>query len=90
MASPPGTKGDLKVANVLAGAGCAIGHRAAAKRAGAAEDATGAELGLGWVQRLVHKIDFVPKIIYRFFLNMTINCYNENGWNRCLDAVVLY
>ena len=41
--------GDLAVGYVLASQARALRHRAAAKGAGAAEDATGAELVLGWI-----------------------------------------
>ena len=40
---------DLAVGDVLAGPASAIGHSAVSQEAGAAEDAAGAELGLGWV-----------------------------------------
>jgi hypothetical protein len=47
--------GDLAVGDVLAGLARAIRHRAAAKGAGAAEDAAGAEVGLGWGRGFDHE-----------------------------------
>jgi hypothetical protein len=41
--------GDLAVGDMLAGPARALGHSAASQGAGAAEDAAGAEVGIGWV-----------------------------------------
>ena len=81
MASPPGTKGDtggdLAVGDVLASLARALGHRAAAQGAGIAEDAAGAELGLGSVRG--HEVSIALEILIHSFglpqQEDTVTCY---------------